>query len=361
MNKLSIIVPTYKEALNIAPLTEKIHQVLNDQTYGYEIIIVDDNSNDGTEEAAAKLAGTYPVTLHVRKDERGLASAVIKGFEFASGNVIAVMDGDLSHPPEKIPELVSHIFEGKSEFSMGSRFVAGGNADHFNLFRKLNAGVSRLMARPFTRVSDPMAGFFAFPSSLLEKAAPLDPIGFKIGLELIVKAAPATCIDIPIHFSERLHGESKLSLKEQVNYLRHLVKLFRFKFEALYQFILFCVVGTSGMAVDLTTLFIARESAGLPFRYARVIGVIAAMTTNFFLNRKYTFSEGRDRGASAQYVLFLLVSAVGFSVNWLISVFLVENTVFFASGYFYLLASVIGILGGTIINFAGSRYIVFKK
>ncbi len=360
MDKLSIIVPTYKEALNIPALCERIHGALDKSSYDYEVIIVDDDSGDGIDSAVDKLKTEYPVKIHIRKGERGLASAVIKGFEIAEGSVFMVMDADLSHPPEKIPEVAAPVFSGEADFSIGSRFVPGGDADHFNLFRKMNAQVSKLLARPFTRVNDPMAGFFAFKASILNDAAPLDPVGFKIGLEVIVKASPQNVVEVPIKFMERLHGESKLSLKEQVNYLRHLLKLIRFKYEAYYQFLLFAAIGSSGMIIDLTTVFCTRELLGLSFRIARVAGVLLAMTSNFLLNRKFTFPNGRKRGFAWQYVAFLVTSLIGFSVNWLISVYLVEDVPFFGVGYWYLLASFIGILGGMVINFIGSRYVVFR-
>lgn len=361
MQMLSIIVPTYREAPNIAPLCEGIHAALAERPYSYEIIIVDDDSGDGIEDTVSELKKRYPVRVFVRKGERGLASAVIKGFELAGGDVLLVMDADLSHPTEKVPDVAAPVFSGEADFCIGSRFVPGGNADHFNLFRRLNAGVSKLLARPFTRANDPMAGFFAFPASILKDAAPLDPIGFKIGLEVIVKAAPQRVAEVPIQFRERLHGESKLSLKEQVNYLRHLLKLLRFKYEALYQFILFAAIGSSGMVVDLSTVFITRECVGFSFRVARVAGVLLAMSTNFLLNRRFTFPDGRKKSMAWQYAAFLVTSMLGFCVNWLISVYLVENIAYFGRGYFYLLAAFIGILGGMVINFIGSRYVVFRR
>ena len=166
----------------------------------------------------------------VRKNEKGLSSAVLTGFGRAAGEILVVMDADLSHPPEKIPSLVLQIIEKKSQFALGSRFVKGGSASHFNFYRKMNAFISKILARPLTPVKDPMAGFFALPKSILKNWEKLNPLGFKIGLEIMVKCAPKNIVEIPIDFQERIYGESKLSLTEQIKYLVHLKRLYQYKF-----------------------------------------------------------------------------------------------------------------------------------
>ena len=218
----SIVVPTYKEAENIIPLTERIDYSLKKAKIAYEIVIVDDDSDDGISDIVNKIGTKYNIKIKIRKNEKGLASAVIEGIKISNGDIITVMDADLSHPPEKIPELVQKITDENADFVIGSRFVAGGSMSHFNFYRRLNAWISKTLARPFTKINDPMAGFFAFPKKILKKNVKLNPLGFKIGLELLVKTDPKKILEIPIEFKERLHGESKLSLKEQLNYLLHL-------------------------------------------------------------------------------------------------------------------------------------------
>ncbi len=188
------------------------------------------------------LSSKFNLNLKIRKNERGLSSAVIEGFNLARGDIFVVMDADLSHPPEKIPELITPILRGDAQFVIGSRFVEGGSAPHFNLYRKLNAWIPRILARPFTKAKDPMAGFFAFPRSLLDNVTQLNPLGFKIGLELIVKCSPQNIKEIPIVFQERLHGENKLNMREQINYLIHLKRLFEYKYQTISEFIKFEVV-----------------------------------------------------------------------------------------------------------------------
>jgi len=227
---ISIIVPTYKEAKNIPLLVEKIDQTMKSAPLPYEIIVVDDNSQDGIENCIDEKKKTYPIRLVVRKNEKGLSSAVLEGFHRAAGEILVVMDADLSHPPEKIPNLVNSIIENKSQFALGSRFVKGGSAPYFNFYRRMNAFISKLLAWPLTPVKDPMAGFFALPKCILRDRERLNPLGFKIGLEIMVKCAPRNIVEIPIDFQERIYGESKLSLKEQIKYLVHLKRLYQYKF-----------------------------------------------------------------------------------------------------------------------------------
>ncbi len=227
---ISIIVPTYQEAQNIPLLVERIDQAMKSVPLPYEIIVVDDNSQDGIVDYIETLKNTFTIKIIVRKNEKGLSSAVLEGFRRAVGDILVVMDADLSHPPEKIPRLVNPILENKSQFALGSRFVKGGSAPYFNFYRKMNAFLSKFLARPLTPVKDPMAGFFALPKYILKDRGKLNPLGFKIGLEIMVKCAPKNIIEIPIDFQERIYGESKLSLKEQIKYLVHLKRLYQYKF-----------------------------------------------------------------------------------------------------------------------------------
>jgi len=225
---VSITVPTYKEVRNIPLLLQRLEQMRNQHGLEAEVIVVDDNSRDGTVEAVAAMNLPW-VRLIVRENERGLSSAVIRGLREARNEIALVMDADLSHPPEKVPDLVGAIQAG-NDFVIGSRYVRGGSTDaEWGVLRWLNSKVATLMARPFTRAKDPMAGFFAFRRAALETSAPLNPVGYKIGLELIVKCGFKKVAEVPIHFEDRKHGESKLSFKEQLRYVQHLGRLMKFK------------------------------------------------------------------------------------------------------------------------------------
>ncbi|MFO0946551.1 MAG: polyprenol monophosphomannose synthase [Planctomycetota bacterium] len=228
--RVSVIVPTFREADNLWLLVPRIHMAMRQAGISEEILIVDDDSPDDTVEVCAQLIRRFPIKLMVRKGERGLGSAVVHGMKGARGKIFVVMDADLSHPPEMIPQLIAELDQPGIDFVIGSRYVAGGGIEQdWGLFRWLNSKVATLLARPFTNVTDPMAGFFALHAETFRRAQTLDPIGYKIGLELIVKCACKKIREVPISFRNRIHGESKLTLREQINYLKHLAKLAAFK------------------------------------------------------------------------------------------------------------------------------------
>jgi dolichol-phosphate mannosyltransferase len=231
---VSLIVPTFREVENLPHLAAAIHSSLSARGLFHEIIIVDDNSRDGTEEVCGKLASQFPLRLITRRDERGLSSAVVRGMNEATGKTLVVMDADLSHPASAIPSLVGALDNG-ADFVIGSRYVPGGTTEEgWGFYRWLNSKVATLMAWPLASVSDPMAGFFALRRDTFLSASRLDPIGYKIGLELLVKCRCARVAEVPIHFANRLHGSSKLNLREQLNYLRHLGRLYSFRLGGLF-------------------------------------------------------------------------------------------------------------------------------
>ena len=223
---VSVVVPTYNERENLAPLARRVFGVLDPQQA--ELLIVDDDSPDGTAEAAAELGRVLPVRCIVRRGERGLATAVIAGLRAARGELVVVMDADLSHPPESIPALLAALDDPGVEMAIGSRFVPGGVVDlHWPLHRRLNSLVGRLLARPLTPVRDMMSGFFAVRRRDLRLEG-LRPIGYKIALELIVRHGWKNIVEVPITFADRAAGQTKLNVAEQLRYLRHLGRLYAY-------------------------------------------------------------------------------------------------------------------------------------
>ncbi|UCD76285.1 MAG: polyprenol monophosphomannose synthase [Phycisphaerales bacterium] len=227
--------PTFKEAENLPNLIPAVSEALSRADLPHEIIVVDDDSADGTGQLIGELAERFPVRLIVRKDQRGLASAVVHGFRQAEGAVLVCMDADGSHPPTSVPELVRAIVNDHAEIALGSRFIVGGSTDdQWSLYRRWNSRLATWPARLLTGVRDPMSGFFAISRERFE-AAPatgpraLNPIGYKILLELIVKTNARNCAEIPIHFRRRELGRSKLSLGVQAAYAWQLVKLMVFR------------------------------------------------------------------------------------------------------------------------------------
>lgn len=356
--QVSIIVPTYEEAENLGVLVPRVMEELERAGVVGEMIVVDDNSPDDTVSVCDALAKQYPLRLLVRKEERGLSSAVIHGMREAHGDIFVVMDADLSHPPEKVPELIAALDDRQVDFVVGSRYVAGGSTEEgWGIWRWLNSKIATWLARPLTRCSDPMAGFFAIRRSRFEQAAPLGPIGYKIGLELIAKCRCKEIREVPIDFHNRLHGESKLSLREQLNYLRHLRRLYEFRLGRAARPLQFALVGASGTLVDLIC-FLA-FSAMWPFSVARGVAIWVAMTWNFSLNRAMTFSYAKSGPILTQYVLFCLSCAVGASANWGGSVGLYSNVGFFQE--YKTLAVLCGILSGVAFNYLLSSRVVFRR
>lgn len=226
--QVSIVVPTFREAESLPLLIDRIALLKQASGMELELLIVDDDSRDGTQAVIASRSEPW-LQLFVRTEDRGLSQAVLFGLGRARGEFLVVMDADLSHPPEVIPQMLAALRAG-ADFVLGSRYVQGGTtAEGWGVFRFLNSKVATYLARPLTRVSDPMSGFFAMPRAAFERAENPSPLGYKIGLELLVRCRCREIREIPIHFSNRVLGESKLTLQQQLLYVRHLARLYRFK------------------------------------------------------------------------------------------------------------------------------------
>ncbi len=194
----------------------------------YEVLILDDRSDDDTAAVVAAEADRMPVQLVVREGRRDLSLAVLEGLRRAGGRSLVVMDADLSHPPERIGDLLAALGRPGVDFVIGSRFTPGGRTEAWGGRRRLNSYVATLLCRPLTgQVRDPMAGFFALHRETFERADRLDPIGYKIGLELICRCRCRQVVEVPIVFHDRVHGRSKLNLDQQRRYLVHLDRLYR--------------------------------------------------------------------------------------------------------------------------------------
>jgi dolichol-phosphate mannosyltransferase len=225
---VSIIVPTLREEANLRILIPRIAAAMKTSGRHYEILIMDDDSRDGTDLAVSELAKNFPVELIVRTGQRDLSLAVLEGLRRARGEYLVVMDADLSHPPEVIPQLLDALDKPGTDFALGSRFTQGGRTQDWTCFRALNSFVATLVCRPLTGpITDPMSGFFALRGETLERATALNPIGYKIGLELICQCRCQQVAEVPIVFQNRTRGESKLNLEQQSRYLLHLDRLYR--------------------------------------------------------------------------------------------------------------------------------------
>lgn len=249
----SVIVPAYHEKLNIKPLTTRLFAALGSEGAATtELIFVDDNSRDGSvEEVEALQKKGYNVNIIVRTDERGLSSAVMKGFYEAKGEYVICMDADLQHPPESVPAMFHSL--KNHPFALGTRYAPGVGIDkNWPLYRRVISNGARMLARPLTTASDPMSGFFGLQKKYLMQAdkKSIDTAGFKIALELLAKLPlpPNKSIgEIPFSFGVRTEGESKLSGKVAVQYLMQLKELYIFKFGVTNLIIFFIIWAILGL------------------------------------------------------------------------------------------------------------------
>eukprot|EP01059_Diplonema_ambulator_P031187 TRINITY_DN5662_c0_g3_i1.p1 TRINITY_DN5662_c0_g3~~TRINITY_DN5662_c0_g3_i1.p1 ORF type:complete len:270 (+),score=74.84 TRINITY_DN5662_c0_g3_i1:22-810(+) len=232
---VSIIVPAYEEAANIKQLTTRLFKALKEQGIDdAELIIVDDNSPDNTKEVCAEMVKEgYPLRLITRTTERGLSSAVLRGFAEGKGSYLLCMDADLQHPPESVPDMISALRKPGTDFVLGTRYGAnGGVSSGWPLHRRIISWGARMLARPLSPLSDPMSGFFGVRREPFEKGLKhIDPIGYKIALEIYVKSRIRSNAleEVSFLFGTRQMGASKLTGKVIVHYLLHLRKLYLFE------------------------------------------------------------------------------------------------------------------------------------
>jgi dolichol-phosphate mannosyltransferase len=225
--KFSIVVPTYNEAGGIERLIETLDDVFRKNNLDGEIVVVDDNSPDGTGDIVDRLAQTYPVRCLHRPGKMGLSSGVIDGWKFArpDSEALGAMDADFSHDATIIPRMVEALANGYG-LAIGSRYVKGGGIENWPLRRKITSLVAIALAKPLTPVHDITSGFFLVKRAAIE-GVELDPIGFKIGLEVIAKAKYGRALEVPYVFTDRIAGTSKLNQNEIFNYLRQLGRIYR--------------------------------------------------------------------------------------------------------------------------------------
>ncbi|MEQ9618253.1 MAG: polyprenol monophosphomannose synthase [Deltaproteobacteria bacterium] len=226
---ITLIVPTYNEAENIPLLVELIFRNFEEANLEGSVVIVDDNSPDETWKKAEELKKSHTRLAVMRRlNERGLSSAVLEGFRASRSKILGVMDADLSHPPEKIPELVNPIIEGEADIVIGSRYINRGEIEEWSLSRKISSRLATLAACGLTSIKDPMSGFFFLKRDVIDNVE-LNPKGFKIGLEILVRGNYERVIEVPITFRDRMYGETKLNSNVILDYLIQVAGLYIYK------------------------------------------------------------------------------------------------------------------------------------
>jgi dolichol-phosphate mannosyltransferase len=225
---LSIVVPTYNERERLADLVHAIFRSYASAGVDGELVIVDDNSPDGTGAIADGLAQHYRIIVVHRAGKLGLGTAVVEGFERASAPVVGVIDADLSHPPEMLPRMLAAMTRYSADLVIGSRYIPGGGTRNWPLSRQLMSRLACVAARPLTRVVDATSGLFLIRRDLA-RTVRISAGGFKICLELLVRARPASVVEVPYVFSDRAAGESKMNTREALGYFTQLRDLWRFQ------------------------------------------------------------------------------------------------------------------------------------
>ena len=225
--KFSIVIPTYNEAGGIERLIATLSDVCSSAGLDGELIVVDDNSPDGTGAIVDGLAGKFPVRCLHRPGKMGLSSGVIDGWNFArpESAYLGSIDADFSHDPKIVPAMVAALDSGKYGLAVGSRYVKGGGITNWPMKRIVTSQVACMLAYPLTPIRDITSGFLLVKREALQGVM-LDPIGFKIGLEVAAKAHYGKALEVPYVFTDRIVGESKLNGKEITNYLRQLGRLY---------------------------------------------------------------------------------------------------------------------------------------
>lgn len=227
--RLSIIVPTYNERERLGELVRTIADSFRTRGIDGEIVIVDDHSPDGTGAIADDLARTYAVKVVHRAGKLGLGSAVIDGFKVASGEVLGVMDADLSHPPPVLPRMLDALARHDADFVIGSRYIPGGSTEGWSLPRRVMSRLACLMARPLTPVRDATSGFFLLRREVVHDIQ-ISAAGFKICLEILVRGRARSVVELPYGFTDRLVGQSKMTVREALGYVVQLYDLMRYRF-----------------------------------------------------------------------------------------------------------------------------------
>jgi dolichol-phosphate mannosyltransferase len=358
---LAIILPTLNERGNLGPLVERIAGAMGGE--GWEVIIVDDDSRDGTADEARALALTDPrVRVIQRIGRRGLASAAIEGFCATAAPYVAVMDADHQHDPALLPAMLAALRTGEADIAVASRFAEGAStADWAAPERERLSAFANRLARRLTGVSltDPMSGYFMLETARARSLVPrLSGIGFKILLDLLATSdAPMRVREFPLQFAARLSGESKLDRAILFDFLAGLYDKTLGRVIPT-RFALFGTVGGLGVVVHFAVLSALLLMLGEGFAQAQTAAVLVAMSFNFWLNNWLTYRDKRLKGWSAVlrgWLGFCATCAVGAFANVAVATFLEGR------GVFWVLAALAGILVGSVWNYALSSRFVWGR
>jgi dolichol-phosphate mannosyltransferase len=357
--ELSIVVPTFNEKNNVEQLIAGVEQAL--PNVKWEIIFIDDDSPDGTADFVRGLAQSKPyVRCHQRIGRRGLSRAVIEGILSSSAPVIAVMDADLQHDETLLPTMLDQIRDNHTDIVVGSRYCAGGSVEGWNSQRVAMSRFATILSRTIVtpQLTDPMSGFFMIRRETFHRIVRrLSGEGYKILLDLIASSPePPRLVEVPYRFRERMAGESKVDSAVVWEYLL-LIADKKFGRIVPARFMLFSLVGLSGVVVHFSALTTCFKALGLPFPVAQTIASLVAMTSNFILNNILTYRDMRLRGLGffTGLFTFYLVCSIGALANVGVANFV------FQRDYTWWLAGGAGALVGTVWNYAASAIVTWRR
>jgi dolichol-phosphate mannosyltransferase len=357
--EVSIVVPTFNEQANIAPLIEKLEAAM--AGFAWEVVFVDDDSTDGTVEALRAAAARDPrVRFLHRLGRRGLSSAVVEGVQSTSAPLVAVMDADMQHDERLLPRMVRELADPSIELVVGSRYIEGGGtgdwAEERQRISRAATALSRLILK--ARLTDPMSGFFMIRREAFDRSARrLSAQGYKILLDILASAqTPLRYRELPYVFGQRAHGESKLDLLVTWEYVALLID----KSVGRYvpsRFVMFSLVGGAGVFVHMAVLATVYRLLGAPFDFAQAAATFVAMTFNFFVNNALTYRDRRRKGLvglAKGLLSFYAIGAVGAVANVGVASFL------FVQRYSWFSAGLLGILIGAVWNYAASAAFTWR-
>jgi dolichol-phosphate mannosyltransferase len=326
---LSLILPTYNESQNINGVLEQLITCLDTvHDLTYEIIVVDDDSPDHTWEKALEFSeNASQVRVMRRQNERGLSTAVIRGWQIARGRVLGVMDADLQHPPEITVKLWKEMARG-ADLAVASRHIEGAGVSDWSMLRRIISRVAQiigfvLLPEVTARVSDPMSGYFMITRASLE-GRKMNPLGYKILIEALGRGQVKWISEVPYTFRERVEGSSKVSNKIYFEYFQHLIRIRIYLLNASPAF-RFCVVGLTGVVIDMALLFLLSDPKMLGWGLTRskILAAEAAILNNFIWNDVWTFRsislhQNSFGQRAKRFLKFNAICSVGLALNVLI-------------------------------------------
>jgi dolichol-phosphate mannosyltransferase len=372
---VSVLVPTYNESQNILAMLGSIEKNLPKEMVT-ETIVIDDNSPDGTGKIVdehiknRKNDTNHRIEVIHRETKKGLSSAILEGIQRSHGRLIVVMDSDFSHPPQIISRIVDELNQSDHDIVIASRYIKGGAIRKWPFRRKLMSKTATKISKSSLGldVSDPLSGFFGLKRNIIQEKD-LDAIGYKMLLEILVKTKGVSVKEIPYTFTNRKLGSSKLSLMTIADYIKSVWKLYLYgksvkeqEKRVLIRFLSkawrFYTVGASGLVLNYFIIWLFSDWIDFWYLHANIVGIAFSMTSNFVLNKRWTF-EDRDFSARKffmQYGKFVGFSSLGAMIQIGLVFYLVEG-----HQISYSLALIIAVLAGAFGNFSLNKRWTFNE